>query len=968
MEAISAAGGVGPNLGPLVGRAHEMGILRRQFRRSASGSGQIVLVEGEAGIGKSRLVGEFLAEAAAIGAAQLRGEAREVDLDRPFGVLLDALTGKPGGEAVRHLLDDMALPKRPEARTPSVASHWEAAGARSMAADRIVAAIQAEASLRPSVLLLEDLQWIDDASVLALHRLIPRLKGIRLLLLVTCRHAAVQRPALAVHADVTSSGGLTVELGPLSPEAVQAFVESVLGGEPDPGLRDYLARAGGNPLFLTELVATLKAEGAAVGSDGVVRATSVVPPGSLRSLILGRLAYLPDAGWAILRLASVVGTAFSPALLSAVTAYSAFDIMASLHEAMRTGLIVEAGHVLSFRHALVRDAIYYDIPFALRTQLHADIGKALRESGASDNLVATHLTQGAGLGDQDAISSLRRAAAQPVTPPNAAVGYLTKALEIAGETHLERSGIAAELTIALIASGRLTEAETAANAELQNQVTTDGSHRLRLALSQALLLQGRLRDSITELDRAAASPPADLTSELETLADASYRRVLAGDLDAGVAAANLVLERSERSGVELPVAIARLALSHAKFYRGYFREAIELATSALHTSRRLGRADIASLIDADLGVFLIHADQAAEAASVLRPRDDAWTGAAAWQLPRHHYAAGYQFFYSGGWDEAAQEFESGLRLASELNVDWWATAVRSSLASIYIHRDELRPARSIVQAISPIDPSCPDGAADYVFATQALLAEAQGRHGDAVRLIEQAADLVASWGLLSRYGRIAIDVVRLCGAGSTRARATVEALETVAGRANVGSIRGLALLCRGTLEGDERVLDDAIALLTPASRPLELATAYEEAGALSAAAGDAPRSSRLFANSLELYAAIGARRDRSRASARARTLGARLGPKGRHRSALQGWSSITSAEADVIRLVVEGLANGEIAKRLFVSPRTVEAHLTNIYSKLALNGRLSLAVEVAARNSAAGHQGPPQPTPGLRPD
>lgn len=950
MAGIHAESATGPRIrGPLVGRARELALVRRQFRRAASGTGQIVLVEGEAGVGKTRLAEEFMAEAAATGAAALWGEGRVIDRERPFGALLDALDKGVGADRVRELLGEIGDAHRMRVTPFSVANQWEAAGARSIAADRIVAAIQAQASLRPSVLLLEDVEWIDDASLLALHRLIPRLNSGRLLLLMTSRHSLEPRIKRTVHADVNASGGLTIELGPLSPDAVHAFATTVLGGQPDAELRDYLARAGGNPLFLTELVATLKAGGAVAGSDGLVRAKSVVPPSSLRSLILGRLAYLPDSGWAILRVASVVGTDFAPALLSAVTGHSAFDIMAALHDAVRTGLIVDAGDVLSFRHALVRDAIYYDIPTALRSQLHADIAKALRLAGAPANLVGAHLAQGAGEGDPDAISSLRRAAAQPVTSPNAAAAYLAKALEIAGGESPERSEIAAEHTIALIAAGRLAEAETAARTELRRRIAGDGARQLRLALSQALLLQGRLRESIAELEEVAAESQGDPSAVLEILAETSYRRVLAGDLDVGVGEAEMVLTRSEDAKAELPAAIARLAISHALFYRGYFHEAVELSRAALQTARRLGSADVASMIDADLGVFLIHADQGVEAASVLRPRDEAWTGASAWQLPRHHYAAGYQFFYSGGWDEATREFEDGLRLASELHVDWWAAAVRSSLASIYIHRDQLRAAESILDAMPPIDPSSPDLSADYVLATQALLAEAQGRHADAVQLIEQAADLVESWGLLSRYRRIAIDVVRLCRSGSARPKSTVEALETVATRADVGSIRGLALLCRGTLEGDQRTLQDAIMALMPANRPLELATAYEEAGALAAASGEPRKSAQLFGQATRIYAAIGARRDRSRASLRARTLGVRLGSKAPHRPTSQGWGSITAAEDEVIRLVVEGLGNREIAHRLFLSRRTVEAHLSTIYAKLSVEGRLRLAVEAADR-------------------
>ena len=950
---VSRGGSAAGARARLVGRTRELAALRACVRLAIAGNGQAVLVEGEAGIGKTRVAQALLGEALGLGVLVRTAEAQEFDRDRPFGILVDAFDLQASSaEPSRARLGQLLSPSSQASASLSMAAYWEAAGLRSLIADGIVSLIEQETSSNPAILVLEDLQWADDSTLLVLHRLLKRVRPLHLMLLGTSWPAPKRREMAALRSQILAVGGLVLELGPLDQEETTALAASILQAEPDASLAQRLSGAAGNPFYLTELVLSLQRENALMRVDGHVGVESSVPPRSLRALILDRLAYLPEPTWELLQVASIFGSSFTLVALARATGRTGFEVVSALQEAIRDGLLVEVGNSLEFHHDLVRDAIYFDTPLALRTELHSDIAHELLRSGASPVSVAMHASIGAHPGDSWAISSLREAAASPTTDPKVAAGFLRKASELAGPDHPDRDQILTDLMIALMGSGRLTEAEAVGRQALC-ETHEHASHSLiRRALSQALLLEDRLEDSVGELEAAATGPAVGISDQLAIRAEISYRRVLLGDLERGATQAQSVIDTGFSVGAKLAISIGQLALSHAMFYRGYLREAVDLAKPALDAARRLGNWECASTIDADLGIFSIHADRFDEA-DALHPSSEAPSpGWAAWQLPRYHYVDGYRSFYAGDWETAVREFQTGLDLADELGIRWWSTPVRSTLSAMFIRRGQLHLAGSILLPTERnLQISTPDGAADYVLATRALLAEAQGDADAAAGLVSKASELVRSWGMLVRYRRFGPDLVRLLRHHRENPEliATVEALEAVAARANVASVEGAALLCRGMMEADADVLLAAVAAYRKSNRPVELAFACEEAAAALSAAGDRLHAAPLFHEAVRMYDRIDARRDRARTLHRMRETGVRIGSKERHRPAGQGWDSLTAAELNVVRLTVEGLSNKQIAAQLYVSPRTVETHLSHVFSKLGLRGRMRLAIEATAR-------------------
>ncbi len=172
--------------------------------------------------------------------------------------------------------------------------------------------------------------------------------------------------------------------------------------------------------------------------------------------------------------------------------------------------------------------------------------------------------------------------------------------------------------------------------------------------------------------------------------------------------------------------------------------------------------------------------------------------------------------------------------------------------------------------------------------------------------------------------------------------------------------RAAALRCRGMLEADHDLLCEAVCVLRGSPRPLERATACEEAASALRDVAQTTKATALLDEALGIYVELGAARDIARVEAALRSLGRCPSRRGwRQRQAKVGWEALTRTELEVVSLVGEGLTNREVAERLYISARTVETHMTHVFAKLGLSSRLELRAEMARRQT--GVQGPPAP-------
>ena len=266
--------------------------------------------------------------------------------------------------------------------------------------------------------------------------------------------------------------------------------------------------AGGNPLFVIELVRALDDEGAIDVLDGRAEARPASLPPTLRLTLLRRLSLLPEDALNLLRIASILGASFSLAELGLLAGRSPAQLVPALAAAVDAGLLTESGDRLTFRHDLVRDAIYHDLPAAVRKGLHREAGAVLGGAGVPVERVAGHVALGAEHGDAEAVGWLRRAAQlSAARAPATTVRLLERALEITDPADPICDALAAELVEPLLSTGRLRDAETVARERARPSARTRGGghgpHRPRQCVGDRGALPGGHPPARAGVDRGS---------------------------------------------------------------------------------------------------------------------------------------------------------------------------------------------------------------------------------------------------------------------------------------------------------------------------------------------------------------------------------------------------------------------------------------------------------------------------------
>lgn len=372
---------------PFRGRARELDRLRRALAALAGGHPVRLLVLGEEGVGKSRLIAEALSSPDLRHLTVHTGRAAELEADRPFGVLSDALdlrprSSDPEGAAIGTVLMGSSLRDREEERHHALL--------------QIVELLARRTRLVPVALVLEDMQWADRFSVLTLLKLAQECGDRPLGVFLTRRMLPLRAPVTEL---VEEGRDLfeRVDLDTLDSEVVALMVHDVLGAAPGPRLQGLIDSAGGNPRLLLGLVNGLQHEQALRICDDAVESETSTPPMALRPAVMARIGRLSDRCQDVLTVAAVFERPFGVATLAAIACRSVVDVLTDLREALAARILLEVAGVLSFRHDLVRAILYEETPVAIRAELHRQIGEVLRASAGSPSLVGHHLLRAAEL-------------------------------------------------------------------------------------------------------------------------------------------------------------------------------------------------------------------------------------------------------------------------------------------------------------------------------------------------------------------------------------------------------------------------------------------------------------------------------------------------------------------------------------------------------------------------------------------
>ncbi len=941
----------------LIGRERERARLRAALESAAAGSGGLLLLSGEAGVGKTRLAEEALGDG---GARLLRGAATPAG--SPYGPVVGALReylrsvpdGLDGCGPLRAQLAAL-LPELGDARTSAD---------RATLLEAIRCALATVVAEKPAAVLLDDLQWSDEATVELLAALAVPLRDLPLLVVAVYRSDEIPRThsLRRLRHDLRRDRALEeLTLDPLDAEQTAELLAELTGSPPSPRLARLLHdRTGGTPFFIEELTAALQDAGRLTpGAQGLDLALdSDVPlPATVRDAVLVQTARLTDDGQAAAEAASVAGARMDLEVLAGIASERA------IAELLAAGLIVETQDgEARFRHPLVRDAVYEGVPWLRRRALHREIAEELTRANGDPGEVAGHWL--AARDSARALEALRQAIADraAVHAYRDATRLGREAFEIwpEGERAAERVRALEQHARCAELAGDLTEAALAQRDVVAARRTSGAGRALADAerrMATIYDLQGdRERGLAARRVAAEAFAANDLPGEAaaERLIIAAYLQASGAHDEASAVAATARDEarRSERADLQAR-SLGLEGVARAK--RGDYEEGLASIREGLSLALERELTGVAAEIYQRLGTAKeISGDYAGArtaldtALGLCDPADHGLNHTCVSCLA-------YVLRELGEWDEAQRICEELIASGSPAHDTLVADGV---LGAIEVWRGHGR--RGVALLTRCLETAARLSVVSMHCDSAAALAWLAAREGDAVRAEGHCRTVLERWER-SQDNHYAVWGLRwsagwLAGAGHRDlARACTEALSSIA--VSAGHDEALAALACAIAETAlaDGEADVAAAQFARAADlhgglriPFERAQIQLRAAAALAATGERDAALDQLAQAHRTATGLGARPLAADAASAVAALGVSVADHlGRRAAADHQAAGLSRREVEVVRLVARGLTNREIATGLVVSTRTVDMHVRNILTKLESRTRTEAAARAA---------------------
>jgi len=883
-------------------------------RTAPPGNIRTLLLTGLPGVGKSTTLEAIGKALAARGVRVYRVAADEMSRRQPFGLVSD-LVG----------LEPMYPP-------------------RADAADRVLDAVEGLCAAGPVALCADDLHHADGDSLSLLGRLASSTGDLPLALALARRSRPVRDPlvALAARPDV-----YPVDVRGLDGAGLDELVRARFQAPAGPALRSLLAATGGNPFHAEAMLGELARHGRLEVSGGEVTVSGDLSdaPLSVQAGVRAHLTMLDAPARDLLQVLAVWGRPASIEQLAAVTGALPISLLGPVQAAVESAVARWTDtDLLAFAHDLYRDVIYADLAAPLRRMLHQACAAQLRVSGGISTQIAQH--SGDAAGGTDPALALRTAAEDLAYAPAQAADLLAEAaLHAEGGPYADAVAIAR--AGALAAAGQMAESEKVAGEQLRQSTNVASRDVLLRLMLHAMVSAADTEGAIAAIDDGLEESPDATQREMLT----NLRRwtlVLSGSgpLTAGPVAGSGRPVGQRTGGALVPAAMEL-------FLQGRCEQAFELAVEARDVREATGAPVWADGATAPVwpAWFALYArgPEAARTISV-EARRQAQERGRGWLASQHLFVAATIDQFSGRWDDAIAEYDTGLEAATVVGSGWMSRAI-GGLLQLQVRRGEL------AMVATGIDDWKLRGQPDQfglpmVPLAEILLAEAQGRAGSVVAMARRSWTVAMDggrvlWALLAgpemaRLAMIARDGKLLARVAADTAAVPVDQAAALAPAAD---------LVRAMAEADpDRAAAAATTFRQRGSAGAEL-DAWEEAAVASATRGDSDGARRYAAQCLELAAALGAGTVERRLTARLRAEGVRLGVSGARRRPASGWGSLTPTELQVAELVGQGLTSPQIATRLFISPRTVQTHISHSLRKLDLSSRVELATTVTRNQS-----------------
>jgi DNA-binding CsgD family transcriptional regulator len=917
-----------PRAGPLRGRDAELAAVAAALRTLEQGRGQALIAQAPPGMGKTALLAEACSIAERAGARVLAGEAYESRQSVPFAPLLAALSAP-----------------EPPVIDASLAKEFEGgADTRYWMLQDLLSALEAAAARSPLVIAIDDVQWADNATLAALGFLIPAVAGLPILWLLAVRTGHGRRTLTETLTRLEQDDAIRLRMSGLSPNAVEAILADVLGGDADPALIALADRAQGHPFMLVELLRGLREEGRLCVIGGRAGVVGDGLPSRLTASMADRLATLSADAEQLVRVAAALPPRFSAAQLAAVLRLPPSSLLAPLNETLEADLLIEAGQQLKFRHDLLRQAVLETMPRSLRRALQRDAVTVLLQTGAAPGEVARQLAESAEPGDRAAAATLREAARSIAGSDAVAAAQLgVRALDLLPAGDTERGPLTAETVTLLHRARRSAEAVALADRALAGVLPVLDEADLRLSLSSMMT---RPTLSRTQENRSALALP-ELPPLLRSrhFAWLAYNLAVGGEPEPASVAAASALREAELTGDLEACVMAGVALACTEGFRGGYLQALDRIEGLRRLSLGHDRALFAAVLAFHRAYVLAALGRLDEArgavvAGVVSARQErdalvltAWT-----------QFGGLLRLAAGELSDARAEAVWAVGKDDEPPVDTFAGVTRMvALCHVGAHSGDtasLRAGRAAARRVGA------DSSSAVRRLASRLLAGTASGPGSAVEAARLLADdplapgtpLVAcDYGYQPRVARIAraAGILEL----AERAAAVTESVDSQ--NPGVPLFAGLAAQTRGIAGGDTALLVDASLVLQGTQRPLVAASAAEDAGSALAERRYTSDAVEHLQRALDVYAALGASADVRRVARLLRNHGVdRRVSVERPES---GWTSLTASELQVARIIAGGATNRSAAEQLYLSPHTVSSHLRSAFAKLGITSRMQLA-------------------------
>jgi DNA-binding CsgD family transcriptional regulator len=933
----------------LLEREPELAELQAGAEAAAAGRGGAVGIEALAGLGKTHLLREARTVGSAAGLTVLAARATELEREFPF-----ALARQLFDPALRGLTD--------AEREKIFAGAGAARGALGLEGDSdhdtfavlhglywVTAALAGET---PLLLAVDDVHWADPASLEFLGFLLPRLEELPLLLVMTCRVDELEKPP-GLDRLLTDSSVRHLSLAPLSPQATAKLLTEELEQAPDDGFADTCHEvSGGNPYLLTELMRTLAEQGVKPSADQVDLLRELAPE-SVARLVLARLGRLPAEAAKVARSVAVLGEDCDYRLVAEL-AQTGPEAVQRASDLLRTSGVFDRGSSLRFVHPLVRNAIYADLSAGERMKSHWRAAALLRDHDASVEQIATQLLAGEVREERATVETLLEAGELALTTgaPRSAVAYLTRALREPPPDELRATVLDRLITASFRAAdpSPLPMIEADVSREVENQPSLRA--RWAVSLTMLMALQGRFEEAAVMLKGAVEVAVAEgdmerafqLEAHLATLALVvpSLPKVnlepLVGQIDpdspAGRLAAAMEVRFAAVNGTAADVvAAAKRALANDAVI---FAEEPDLVSSAL---------SVMALVAAD---ELEVARHGASRALALAEEGDANPP----QLVRGWFLRGFVAWGHGDLVEAEADLRQAVALARMAGIMPLVMMHTPILAEILIERDDLEAAEAELQGLGMASGPLPvNPISGGVLMARGHLHWERGEFGLAAEDFVGVSVIAEELGLgVGPVASVAPFNVQALIAIEKREQAEDLAKGLIEWARDWGAPASISHQLRADAflrDGDERIetLQEAVAILDGSPRLLQRLHALTDLGAALRAAGRRSDARAPLREALQLARRCGALRAARRARDELQATGETV-----RRFAPIGVESLTPSERRVAELAATGLTNREIAQTLFVTVKTVEAHLSAAYDKLDIDSRRKLATALANSN------------------